>query len=242
LFDSTGGAAFTSIENAPGHVVVTFVNNATVDERLLAFLESADGGGLVFGDAERQTLRPRLRMRVRLTYTDGTFQVVEFIDGSSELVSPTFNAQSIPDLNQNDLNTVVASCDVAAVFVEPGTAIDVFVPVPLNAYELVETTGTGGNVTTEFQLRETIPPQFNVLEADDVDNDGNVTVRRNVGIRDVPSPTFNLLCGTVVAIVVDGVLAVPFLDGVDDSPSFDRDDPNTSGGIGGRYEFVVTVR
>jgi len=240
LFDPTGQGAFSTIDNARGHVVVTFVNNASVDERLLTFLESADGGGLVLTDAQRRALRPRLRMRVRVTFTDTSFQVVEFIDGSSNLVSPTFDAQALPDLNQNDLNTVVVQCDVAAVTVEPGSAIDVFVPVQLKGYELVEATTPGGINT--FELRATIPPQFRVLLTDEVDDDGNVTARRNIGVRDVPSATLSPLCGSVVAVVVDGVLSVPFLDGIDDDPSFDQDDPNTSGGVGGRYEFVVTVR
>lgn len=240
LFDPTGGSI--RIENATGHVVVTFVNNATVDERLLNYMESDEGGGLDFTEEERQGLRPRLRMRVRITFADGTSQLVEYIDGSSTLVDPTFNAESQPDLNQNDLNNTVANCDVASVAVEAGSAIDVFVPVPLRVYELVESSTTGGQVVRTFELRETIPPQFRALQADEVDEDGNVTARRNVGLRDLPSPTLSPLCGSVIAIVVDGVLSVPFLDGVDTAPSYDRDDPNTSGGVGGRYEFVVTVR
>ena len=45
LFDPSGALAV--IEDAPGHVVVAFVNNAVVDERLIAYLESPGGGGLV---------------------------------------------------------------------------------------------------------------------------------------------------------------------------------------------------
>lgn len=242
LVDPSGAAGFTTVDNAPGHVIITFLNNATVDERLLAYLESAEGGGLSLSDGEKRALRPRIRMRVRITFTDGSFLILEFIDGSSNLVAPNFDAQSLSDLNENTLDTVVVLCDVASVQIEPGSAIDVFVPVELKAYELVETTTGFGAVDREFQLRESIPPQFRVLQVDEVDSDGNVTARQNIGARDVPSATFNPLCGSVVAIVVDGVLSVPFLDGVDNDPSFDRDDPNTAGTIGGRYEFIVNVR
>jgi hypothetical protein len=46
----------------------------------------------------------------------------------------------------------------------------------------------------------------------------------------------------VIAFLVDGVLSVPFLDGVSDAPSYDRDDTATEAGIGGRYEFRVSVQ
>jgi len=37
-----------------------------------------------------------------------------------------------------------------------------------------------------------------------------------------PAP-WPVVCGSVVAIVIDGVLRVPFLDGVSDAPSYDRE-------------------
>ena len=81
-----------------------------------------------------------------------------------------------------------------------------------------------------------------ILEADETDVDGNVILRRNIGVRDVPSPAINPLCGSVITIVVDGVLSVPFLDEVTDAPSYDRDDVATQATIGGRYEFRVAVQ
>ncbi|RME40509.1 MAG: hypothetical protein D6788_03195 [Planctomycetota bacterium] len=242
VLDPTGATALTTVDNAPGHVVVLFLNNATVDERLLSFLESAEGGSLSLTEAERRSLRPRMRLRIRITFTDGTFQTIEFIDGSSTLVDPRFSAESVPDLNQNDFSIAVVRCDVASVDLEPNSPIEVFIPVPLNVYQLVQTTTPGGAVDNEFVLRNTIPPQFRVLNVDQVDEDGNVILRQNIDVRDVLSPAINPLCGSVVAIVVDGVLSVPFLDGVDDAPSFDGDDQNTVGSIGGRYEFRVLVQ
>ncbi len=227
-----------SIPNAPGHVVIAFSNQTEIDERLLGYLLPK----LNLTDAQARVLRPRIRMRVRITYVDTTFQTVEFIDGSPNLVDPAFDAQSVPDLNQNDLNNSVVLCDVARVEVEPGTNIEVFIPVDLGVYERVESTSSGGQVITSLVLRQTIPPQFSVLRTDEVDGDGNVTVRRNIGVRDVPSPIPNVICGSVVAIIVDGVLSVPFLAEVSTAPSYDLNDLPTQTGIGGRYQFIVTVR
>lgn len=242
IIDPGGETALTTIDNAPGHVIVTLVNNAVVDERLLSFLESAGGGSLTLTNAQRQNLHPRLRIRVRITFTDGSFQTIEFISGSSILVDQNFNSESLPDLNQNDFTIAVVRCDVARVDLEPNTNIEVFVPSPLNVYQLMQTTTANGAIDNSFLLTGTVPPRFRVMQIDETDPDGNVTIRRNIGVRDVPSPTVNPLCGSVVAIVVDGVLSVPFLDGVDDSPSFDQNDINTSSTVGGRYEFLVSVQ
>ncbi len=239
LFSSNGSAGFATLPNAPGHVVVALANQTEIDERLLTFLRPK----LNLTDAQARTLRPRIRMRLRVTYVDGTFQTLEFIDGSRNLVDPTFDAQAFPDLNQNDLNNAVALCDVARVEVEPGTSIEVFIPVELIQYQLVLATTVGGGNVTTFQQRGTLAPQFRSLQVDDVDADGNVTLQRNIGVRDVPSPTPNVICGSVVAITVKGTLAVPFLDVVSAStPSYDIGDAATIARIGGRYEFIVTVQ
>jgi hypothetical protein len=237
LFDTEGTGAFQSIPNAPGHVVVTVVNNAEIDERLLTFLESR----LVLTDAEKRALRPRVRMRVRVTFTDGTFQTIEFITGSPNLVDPAFDAQAFTDLNQNDLDNAVVVCDVASVQIEPGSQIEVFVPVELTAYELIEITGAGGDtVGTTFEARERRAPRFRALQVDDIDEDGNTLLQRNIGIRDVPSPVTSAACGSVIPIVISGVLSVPF--SITDEPSFDLADDTTIAGIGGRYEFLVSVQ
>lgn len=237
LFDSEGTGTFQSIPNAPGHVVLTVLNNAEIDERLLTFLESR----LMLSDAEKRSLRPRIRMRIRVTFVDGTFQTIEFVTGSANLVDPTFGAQADPDLNQNDLDNAVVVCDVASIQIEPGSEIEVFVPVQLTAFELIEIAGQGGNtVGTTFEPRLRIPPQFQALQVDDVDPDSNVTLRRNIGIRDVPSSVTNVTCGSVIPIVINGVLAVPF--SITDEPSYDITDENTIAAIGGRYEFLVSVQ
>ncbi|MEK7710917.1 MAG: hypothetical protein AAB341_03385 [Planctomycetota bacterium] len=234
-----GGDAFITLPNPPGFVVLALVNNAQVDESLVNYLNQR----LNLTGPQLAELRPRVRMRLRITYSDGTFQTVEVIDGSGNFVDPNFNAQSLPDLNQNDLTNVVARCDVASIALEPGTNIEVFVPVPLIGFQLVEIT-TGTVVTSEFRPRTQILPQFRALQIDDVDADGNTVLRRNIDVRDVLSPTTNVVCGSVVAVVVDGVLSVPFLRGVpdNDAPSFDQDDAATVASIGGRFEFRVSVQ
>jgi len=82
--DPSGQVA--TLDNAPGHLVMSFINNAEVDETLLSYLESAEGGGLVLTDEEKRNLRPRLRFRLQVTFGDGQQAVVEFVDGSTKLV------------------------------------------------------------------------------------------------------------------------------------------------------------
>jgi hypothetical protein len=238
LLDPDGSQGFQTVNNAPGHLVVSVINNAEIDERLLDYLETLT----TFSEAEERALRPRVRMRLRVTFVDGSFQTIEFITGSPNLIDPAFSAQAFPDLNQNDLSNAVVLCDVASVQMEPGTTVEVFVPVELTGFELVEISGEGGQVTLEFQPRQRTPPQFLALQTDDVDEDGNVVLQRNIGARDVPGAVIGLSCGSVVAIVINGVLSVPFLTGVSDAPSFDIGDDATVATIGGRYEFVATVQ
>lgn len=237
--DPAGVSGLPTLQTPPGFVVITFANNAQVDEQLLSHLESAAGGGLELSDQEKLSIRPRIKLRVRVTFTDGSFQTIEFIDGSSNLIDPTFSALSFPDLNQNDLTNVVVVCDVASVMLEPNAPIEVFIPAEMTVLELVQTNADGGDIVTTFEPRAFIPPQFIPLGFDDVDGNG-IEIRRNVGIQDLPGPTTNPLCGSVIGIVLDGALSVPFHP-AGDGPSYDQDDEITIGTIGGRYEFRVTI-
>ena len=241
VLDPDGSGGFNTMENATGHVVIGLVNNTEVDEQLLAYMVT-DGSLDDLTPAELRALKPRMRLRVRVTFTDGTTQTIEFIDGSRELVDKNFNAAALVDLNQNDLSNAVVVCDVASVQIEPGTDIEVFIPVPLEQYALEEVFDAEGNPVTRYVLRGEDPPVFRTLEIDDVDEDGNVILQRNIGRRDAPSPAINPLCGSAVAIVVDGVLTLPFLDEATTDPSYSVDDIATVAGIGGRYEFRVTVQ
>ena len=120
----------SGISNVPGHVALTIVNNAEIDERLVDYLAPQ----LDLTEAEIRALRARLRLRVLVTFTDGTTQTLEFITGSSEFVDPDFDAQSVADLSENDLDTAVVLCDVLSIQPEPGSTIDVFIPVELTGF------------------------------------------------------------------------------------------------------------
>ncbi len=239
LVDPTGQSA--RLDNAPGHVAIQFINNAEVDERLISFLESADGGNLVLTPAEKRALRPRIRMRVLVTFRNGVQTTFEIVDGSANLIDQNFTAQASPDLNQNDLDNLVVVCDVQSVSIMPGST-DVFVPTALQAYQLVATNTGGVTDVLQFVQRQLTLPRFQPLQIDQVDEDGNVIVVSNIGIRDQPAPITDPICGSVITITMDGVLRVPFLDGVDDSPSFDQDDAQAVASIGGRFEFLVGVQ
>lgn len=230
LLDPTGSAGLSTIANSRGHVVITFANNADVDERVVAELVNA---GLELSEA----VKPRFRLRVRVTFADGSDQLIEFIDGSASLVDPTFNAQSEPDLNQNDLNTLVVVCDVARVeVIDP---IEVFVPLTWTVFDFVDPTGLNPGF---FRVSREETPRFVALQVDDVDEDLNTLLQRNVGLRDAPAPVNNPLCGSVVAITVNGVLSVPFFAQGGGGPGFDVLDARAAASLGGRYEFAVTQR
>ena len=75
-----------------------------------------------------------------------------------------------------------------------------------------------------------------------MDDDNNVLIQGNIGLRDAPSPVVSPLCGSVIGITLNGVLSVPFLPAGDGVPSFDQDDATTIAQIGGRFEFRVSVQ
>ena len=238
LIDPTGQSA--TLDNTSGHVIIAFVNNAEVDEGLVDYLTST--GGLDLTNTERRALRPRIRMRVLVTFTNNNTNIFEFVSGSRSLIDQNFDAEAFPDLNQNDLDNVVVLCDVARVEVDRNSPIEVFIPVQLIEYRSREIeTQEGGTVLT-WETVQVFNPQFRPLIPDIVDADGNTILRANIDIRDLPGPVVNPGCGGVVTIVLNGVLSVPFLTGVDDDPSFDGNDLATLAGIGGRYEFMISVR
>ncbi len=239
LIDPSGQSA--RLDNAPGHVVIQFVNNAEVDERLISYLESPDGGNLLLTAAEKRALRPRVRLRVQVVFRNGVQTTFEIVDGSANLIDQNFSAQATPDLNQNDLDNLVVICDVQSVSILPGST-DVFIPTALQAFQRVAINVGGTTDLTQLVFRQLLLPRFQPLQVDQVDEDGNVLVIANVGVRDQPAPVTDPICGSVITITLDGVLRVPFLDGITDRPSFDQDDAESVASIGGRYEFNVGVQ
>ncbi len=225
----------TTISNAPGHVVVAFNNQTDIDEKLLNYLASV---GL-----DASSMLPRVRVDVRITFTDQSFTIVEFVTGSENLVEPDYAAQASTDLDQPPLNNFVGNCDVARVELDPGASAEIYIPAEIIQYQLVETTSQGGQTVTDFEQRGVINPAFRPLQVDETDDRGHVTLRRNIGVRDVLSPVPDVICGSNVVITVNGTLTVPFLDPVSqDVPSVDQDDEETNAQIGGRFEFNVSVQ
>lgn len=238
LLDSENAEDYVTVDNPPGHVIVAFVNNTEMDERLINYLAPQLG----LTEAEVRELRPRVRMRLQVTFTDGSAQEFEFVDGTPGIVDPDFDAEAVADLNQNTLNNIVNICDVASVTLAPGSQVEVFMPVELLGFQLVEGTTPGGGTAQTWEQRTQIAPAFLDLALDEVDDDGNVLVQRNVGIRDTVAPTTNVLCGSVIAVSITGTLTAPFLDVASNDPSFDIEDEATIARIGGRYEFKVSVQ
>lgn len=241
LLDPTGGSA--SVENAAGYVAITFINNADVDERLLNYLEAdlPDGGGVDLTPYERRTLQPRIRFRVRVDFVNGGVNVFEFIDGSVKLVDTRFDATAEPDLIENELTNAIVVCDVLRVAIEG--PIEVFMPVAIAGYQFQEADDNrpATFVFTEF-LEESL--RFIPLEVDLVDQDGNIILQQNIGLRDVPVPVDGPRCGSVVSFTVTGTLAVPFLT----TPIFSSNDPSVRlddqvalARVGGRFAVRVQV-
>ena len=231
LLDAETANALASIDNGTGPIIITFINNAQIEEQTLAYmLANLDGLSSIASDS----IKPAVRMRLLVTYQDGTEASFQYAVGTAELVEVTDFAESV-------VSNVVFPCDVVQVELDPDRPIEVYIPVEIAVYELVEATGVGGAVTTEFEIRERIAPGFQALEVDDVDEDNYVTLQRNFAPGDTPAPV-SPYCGSVVAFVLEGEFSVPFLTGEDDSPSYDRDDESTVAGVGGRYRFVTEIK
>lgn len=249
LIDPDGSANIPTFDTGPGHVIVALVNNTRVDERLLNWMEST--GRLNVTPAERALIRPRVRIRARITFTrdpsdpndtanaNDRAQVIEFVDGSRNLVDLNLAETSARDLNQDDLDNVVVLCQVESVVLEPGADIEVFIPVEVTTFQQTTVTDLNGNPDIITTRISTAPAGFRVLQQDDA------MLQRNIDPRDLPSPVQSPLCGSVIAIVIEGTLSVPFLDGVPEAggrPSFLDTDLQTQARIGGEFEFRVSIQ
>ena len=226
-------ADFAQMDNAPGHVIITFINNTEIDEQIIAYLETQGWGGDLT-PAEKQALSPRVRARARVTFANDEQTDIEFVTGSPDVIEPGFGAFAVPDVAGNDLDHTVVLCDVARVELFP-ESIEVFMPVELTVYELVET-----DFSTFWVIQAQIAPRFRPLDVDTVDANMNVVVSRNISIRNLPAPVDTPRCGAVIAIVMDGALTVPFFRG--NAPSYDSSDRFSAGTVGGRYEFLVSIQ
>jgi hypothetical protein len=223
-------AGLTTIDNPPGHVIIAVANNATVNERIVTYLESEEGGSLVLPEDEKRNIKPLIRFRVRVTFTDETEQVFEFIQGS-RFVDTRYQAQAEQDFRQQDFTNSVVVCNVARVEFLPLelAPIEVYMPVFIDFFRFQPATE---NREAFDQLEQTTSPGFIPLEVD------STGLQANIGVRNLPATLETPVCGSVVTIVVEGELSVPFQ--VTDTPSVYVDDPQTNAAIGGRYSFLVS--
>jgi len=243
--DASGRVPSITIDNAPGHIVVVFINNTQFDQNLLDYFDS------IGVDTNDPNLRPRVRVRVDIQYVNGNTTTFEFIDGSAIVQSSVQTDEGtqvnplVPiDLVENDLTNIVTVCDVS--IVQPGggigsaqTSVEVFVPAFLKVVTVLVT-----DLVTDRELAETISPSFVPLRADEVDANFNVTLQRNFDIRDVPVPATDLLCGTVVGFTLNGTLRVPFVQDELGAvvPGYVDSDVTAEASVPGRYDFATTVR
>jgi len=211
-----------------------FENATSVDEQLLSYLSSEAGGGLALTEWERSTLRPLVRLRLAILFADGTSTNVVLSAGSGDLFQRALDPLACPDLG-NYWDTLTLGCSPEIVDIR-ATDVEVFVPVPLTGYELMEVLQPDGSTTLEWRPRTLTPPQFRALQLDEVDSDGNVVLRRNIGVRDFPEPIAHVSCDQHFRITMRGVLSVPFLLG---APGYDQGDWATVASIGGRFEFIT---
>jgi hypothetical protein len=89
-----------------------------------------------------------------------------------------------------------------------------------------------------------IPPGFRALEVDEVDDRLNTVVTRNIGIRDQPGPVIDVVCGSVVAFILEGTLEVPFVQDENGAlvPGYLDTDTASEATIPGRYRVITTTR
>lgn len=222
--------------DSAGHVAVIFRNDTIFDEALMQALVADGLSPAIFEDPE---LRPRVRVRVRITYVNNQQLDLEFNDGSTTVLDPDVDPTTFPDLTRAGKTNFVAQCDVARV--ELMGLPSIFVPIQFSTIRI----DPGDENTPPFRVRvTTAPPQFEQLRPDLVDAQGNTTLQRNLDIRDVPGPANQPNCGSVVTIVLSGTLRLPFVVsefGVEE-PGVLNTDINAFEVSPGRYRLIVAVR
>ncbi len=219
-----------------GHVVVALRNDAIFDDRVLAFLLNE---GLDEELLEDPRLRPMVRMLVNITFANGNTTQVQFLDGSNQVVDPEASELTRQELQRTQQDNLVVQCDVSRV--ELVDLPEVFVPV------FFETTriNPGDENTPQFRERvNVVPPQYERLEIDTVDEFGTTIVQRNIDIRDAPAPAVGPNCGSVVTITFAGTLSVPFEINFagDDVPGVLNTDFTARERSPGRFEVRVGIR
>lgn len=261
VVDGEGTEQLASIENAPGHVPIIFVNNLRYSSQMTSHLTALNVNrrlsGLESGISDVSNLVPRARLRMRVTFENGESLLFELVAGDA-VVELEFREDEDqaggppqiidPALSQNPLTRLVASCNVTSVALE-GSA-QVFVPVFVRTIR-INFGEFGGRIRELINIDS---PQFRPLLADEVDEDLNVTLQRNYSVREALAPATNTNCGQVIGIVLSGTINIPFTPPEDEPPPTDefileRDqipgvlDTDVAGqaSIPGRVDFNVRI-
>lgn len=226
-----------------GHVAVVLANGTTFDPQLLEFMVAE---GLDPSVLNNPTLRPRIRVRIMISFTNGGSTTVELVEGTPGIIQGGFDPSAFTDVTEGDLNNFVVQCDVSRVDV---LSAEVFVPVEFRSFREDDTNliVVGGVLQNQFVVDQTLQPQFVQLQRDTLDDLGNVLVRRNFDVREAPAPALELLCGTVVGLELRGRLDVPFFTGLVEGvqqtvPGVDVQDVAGLASHPGRFEFQTSVR
>jgi hypothetical protein len=236
------GSNFDGVDVTPqgpdsaGHVVIAFRNDTVFDEQML---DSLIAQGLERSLTEGNNVRPRIRMLLNIVFTNDEMIQVEFNDGSASIVDPRVDLATLPELTRGEKNNIVVQCDVARV--ELMGLPSIFVPIFFETIRI----DPGDELTRPFRVQvNSIPPQFQVLRVDDIDNLGNTVLLRNIDIRDLPAPAIGPNCGSVVTISISGTLRSPFV--VNEFGALVPGVLNTNGqGIAanpGRFDINVGIR
>jgi hypothetical protein len=213
--------------------------------------------GVVDATKPLSSLRPRVRVRVQVSFENGDVVQYEFVEGDGVFEIELRPEEEIdlgipptpvdPNLTENTLSRLVAACDVARVELI-GNA-QVFVPVFVRTIRVE----VGDLAQQTRTLVSTDNPQFRPILPDDVDENLNVVLARNYGVREAPAPALNITCGSMVGIVLSGTVGTPFTapeDNPEDEfiaeqatvPGFVDTDIPAEASIPGRFEFLVTVQ
>jgi hypothetical protein len=262
LFDPTGTGENASIDNPTGYDPVLFVNNLRFGPQLTAYMAALNAdrrlSGVPIDVTNLATLKPRVRIPMQITFDNGNFLNFEFVDGDGVFEVDQRNVDEDgdggdvpqvidPQLTENDLTRMVATCAVARVEIigDP----QVFVPVFVRTLR-IDTTEFGGRRRLIVRID---PPQFRPILPDEVDDNLNVTLLRNYGFREAPAPAQDLTCGAMVGLVLNGTVTIPFtapeaqpdddfIAAQDEVPGFLDTDLAGQASVPGRFSFTVDVR
>ncbi|MCP4249100.1 MAG: hypothetical protein GY778_18815 [bacterium] len=258
VLDAEGTGANATVENASGHIPVVFVNRTQFDPNLINYMNDLKAAGRLSGVADPfaslDGLRPRVRVRVRVTFENGNSLPFEFVDGDSLVEIDVRDADLEgggaidtvdPRLTEDDLARMVATCGVVRVEIEGDP--QVFVPVITRRIQ-VEVGDESGEQTRV--LIGTDLPAFRPVLPDEINADRNTTLLRNYGVREAPASVRDLRCGAMVGIVMSGTVQIPFTGPEDEPedefvqehsevPGFITTDTTREASIPGRYKFEL---